>query len=58
MTVNDVYLLIQFIVKKGQSGDLTPSEFNRVINAAQRQYLSYLLGDFQTYTPGRPIAKV
>ena len=39
-------------------GNITPANFNRIINVAQREYMSYLLGSFQQYTPGRPVARV
>lgn len=58
MTVDEVYTLIQFIVKKNQQGYVKPADFNTAINTAQKQYQSWLLGSFQQYTPGRPIAKV
>jgi len=58
MTVNEVYLLIQYIVNKSQNGYVTPDEFNRVINQAQVSYMDYLLGQFQQYQAGRPISNV
>lgn len=58
MTINDVYELCLYILNKFQGGGLTPTEFNRVINVAQRSYMSWLLGTMQTYQPGRPIAQV
>lgn len=53
MTIDEVYKLIQFIVKKEQQGYLTPDEFNSVINAAQNEFLSLLIGQVQSYQPGR-----
>ncbi len=58
MDVNEVYTLIQYIVNKNQQGYVSPSQFNQVINQAQKMYTSYLLGSFQTYMPGRPVARV
>lgn len=58
MSVNDVYLLMQFAIKKAQNGDLKPSDFNRVINVGMRSWIAWILGNFQTYQPGRPIARV
>lgn len=58
MTVDEVYLLVKFIVNKNQQGYVKPADFNTSINQAQRSYVSYLLGSFQQYTPGRPVAKV
>jgi len=58
MDVNEVYTLIQYIVNKNQQGYVTPSQFDTVINQGQKSYTSYLLGSFQSYTPGRPVAKV
>ena len=58
MDVNETYELMQYIIAKNQQGYLSPDEFNLTINQAQRSYQSYLLGSFQTYMPGRPVAKV
>jgi hypothetical protein len=58
MDVNQVYDLIKFIANKNQQGYVTPSQFNLIINQAQNSYTSFLLGSFQQYTPGRPIARV
>lgn len=58
MDVNQVYDLIKFIANKNQQGYITPSQFNLIINQAQNSYTSFLLGSFQQYTPGRPIARV
>lgn len=58
MNINDVYVLVQYIINKNQQGYLSPSQFNEVINQAQRSYISYLLGSFQSYLPGRPVSRV
>lgn len=58
MTVNDVYVLMQYIINKNQQGYLSPSDFNTVINQAQRSFISYLMGSIQKYQYGRPIAPV
>lgn len=53
-----MYRLIRFIIRKNQNGNLTPSDFNNIINVAQVSYMDYLLGEFQKYLPGRPMAAV
>lgn len=58
MTVDEGYRLILFIVKKAQQGYVKPIDYNTAINAAQKQFQSWLLGSFQQYTPGRPVARV
>lgn len=58
MNVNEVYILMKFIINKNQQGDLTPNDFNSSINQAQRSYLDFLLGEYQRYSVGRPIAVV
>lgn len=58
MNVNDVYELIKYIANKNQQGYISPSQFNLTINQAQKSYVSWLLGSFQQYQAGRPIAKV
>lgn len=56
--VNTVYELMLFVINKNQNGYFAPEDFDRTINQAQVDYITYLLGVFQQYTPGRPIAKV
>lgn len=59
MDVNQVYSICQYIVGKNISqGYLSSSEFEICINSAQRQYVDYLLGEYQKYQVGRPIAVV
>ena len=59
MDVNELYILYLFILGKNkQQGYASPSDFNTNINAAAKQYASYLLGSVGQYTPGRPVAKV
>jgi hypothetical protein len=58
MTVDFAYQLMQFIVNKNQNGYLSPDNFNLVINQAQYSFMDYLLGEFQNYQAGRPVAKV
>lgn len=58
MSVDFVYQLIFGIINKAQSGYLPPDQFNLFINQAQYEYLDYMLGEFQQYQTGRPIAKV
>lgn len=58
MDVNQVYDLVKFIANKNQQGYITPSQFNLIINQAQNSYTSFLLGSFQQYMPGRPMARV
>lgn len=58
MTVDEVKRLIDYIVRKNQNGGITPQNFNLIINRAQFGYMNYLLGEFQKYLPGRPMAAV
>lgn len=59
MDVNQVYVLMQYVVGKNiQQGYLSPDDFYTVINQAQNQYTDYLLGEYQKYQAGRPIAVV
>lgn len=58
MTVDEVYSIMKFAVKKNQNGDLPPDRFNDVVNVGMRSWISWMLGSFQTYQPGRPIARV
>lgn len=56
--VNDWYVLMAYIINKSQQGYLPPAKFNLVINQGQDSYQSFLLGSFQSYMNGRPVAKV
>lgn len=56
--VNDWYVLMAYIINKNQQGYLPPAKFNLVINQGQDSYQSFLLGSFQSYMNGRPVAKV
>lgn len=59
MDVNAVYELVLFAcAKNSQQGYISPDDFNRTINMAQRSYLDYLLGEYQKYQIKRPIAVV
>lgn len=44
--------------KNLQQGFLSPADFYTTVNAAQREYLDYLLGEYQQYQAGRPIGVV
>jgi hypothetical protein len=57
--INDVYKIVLYFTGKNlQQGYVSPEDFNRTINMAQKGYTSYLLGSFQQYIPGRPEARV
>lgn len=58
MTVDDMYQIVLFAVKKNQNGTVKPNDFNRIINVGMRSWIAWMLGEFQTYQPGRPISKV
>lgn len=60
MDVNQVYLTIQYACAKNQSqGYISPDDFNNVLMpVTQKNYLDYLLGEYQKYQPQRPIAVV
>lgn len=59
MNINEVYNLVLYATAKNASqGYVSPDDFNLTINQASRSYASYLLGSFQQYMPGRPVARV
>lgn len=59
MDVNQVYELVLYSTAKNLSqGYVSPQDFNNTINQAQKSYVSYILGSFQQYMPGRPVARV
>lgn len=59
MNINDVYQIVLYATAKNNSqGYVSPDDFNLTINQAQKSYVAYLLGSFQQYMPGRPVARV
>lgn len=59
MTVDVAYQIVLFAASKNlQQGYVSPSDFNLVINQAQRSYQDWLVGEYQSYQPGRPVSKV
>jgi hypothetical protein len=59
MTINEVYQIVLYSTAKNLSqGYVSPDDFNLTINQAQKSYVSYLLGSFQQYMPGRAVARV
>lgn len=58
MNADQPYKIIQFIANKFQAGNITPAQYNSIINYAQLGFLDYLLGQFVSYQYGRPISKV
>ena len=59
MTIDEIYQLVLYATAKNASqGYVSPDDFNLTINQAQKSYASYLLGSFQQYMPGRPVARV
>ncbi len=59
MNVNEVFQLINYISNKNlNGGNITPDNFNLIINQASVSYASFLLGTLQKYSHGRPMAPV
>lgn len=60
MDVNTTYKIILYAAAKNlQNGYVSPEDFNTVLMpTAQASYLDYLLGQYQKYQTGRPIAVV
>jgi hypothetical protein len=58
LSIDLVYQVILYAIRKNQNGNLNPASFNNIINVAQNGYMDFLLGEFQKYIPGRPFAAV
>jgi len=58
MTVDQVYSILKFIVRKNQLGSLPPAEFEYAFNTAQRNYYDFLVGRIEQYQYGRPVPRV
>lgn len=56
-TSDGVYQDVQFLCNKYQHGYLSPVEFTRTFNTAQRIFLNRLLGQVQEYQAGRPVPR-
>lgn len=56
MNANQVYeIWLYCLAKNNQQGYGSPADFYQTINAAQIQYLDFLLGEYQKYQPMRPV---
>lgn len=51
-------VVLQVLAKNKQQGYVSPDDFNTNINIGQFGLLDYLLGEFQQYAGGRPVARV
>lgn len=49
MTVDQVYNILKFIVRKNQLGSLSPDDFAYAFNTAQRNYYDFLVGRIEQY---------
>jgi hypothetical protein len=59
LDINEIYNIVLYSTAKNLSqGYVSPDDFNLTMNQAQKSYVSYLLGSFQQYTPGRAVARV
>jgi len=58
MTVDQVYNILKFIVRKNQLGSLPPSELEYAFNTAQRNYYDFLVGRIEQYQYGRPVPRI
>jgi UDP:flavonoid glycosyltransferase YjiC (YdhE family) len=58
MTVDQVYNILKFIVRKNQLGSLSPDDFAYAFNTAQRNYYDFLVGRIEQYQYGRAVPRV
>ena len=58
MNVDEMYRICQYAINKAQNGNLTPSEFNLLVEQAQNSWADYLIGEFQQYQYGRAQSRV
>jgi hypothetical protein len=57
-SVDYYYSLIKYICNKNQSGAPSPSEVGRILTSACHQFTDFLLGQDNSYVPGRPQPRV
>jgi len=58
MTVDQVYSILRFIVRKNQLGSLSPADFQYAFNTAQRNYYDFLIGRVEQYRYGSSVPRV
>jgi hypothetical protein len=58
MTVDQVYSILRFIVRKNQLGSLSPTDFQYAFNTAQRNYYDFLVGRVEQYRYGSSVPRV
>jgi hypothetical protein len=58
MTVDQVYSILRFIVRKNQLGSLSPADFQYAFNTAQRNYYDFLVGRVEQYRYGSAVSRV
>lgn len=56
--VNTNYQFIQFLIRKNQTGNVTPTEYQLAYNTAQRDYYDMLLGRVEQFQYGKPVARI
>ncbi len=58
-TVDDMFEIALFAIRKnGGQGDLSPTEFNTLINQSQNSFVDYLKGEFQQYQYQHPQPRI
>lgn len=58
MNANTPFEIINYIVNIFQDGNLSPDEYNLIINQAQTSFMDYLLGEFQQYQYKFPESRI
>lgn len=58
MTVDFLYKLILFVANKNQRDDLGSDRINAILQQGEISFLSYLIGEYTQYQPGRPVPRV
>jgi hypothetical protein len=58
MTADYAYALLQFISRKNQTGDITPSNYKYAVSLAQNGLYDYLIGQLEQQRYDKPVPKV
>lgn len=59
MTVDFSYSIVLYAASKNlQQGYVSPADFNLCINQASKSYQQWLVGQYESYQPGRPVSRV
>ncbi len=58
LNINYMYQWVQFLIRKNQTGQVTPKEFGEAINSASYDLWDLYIGPIEQFKPGKPVPTV